>query len=83
VATHCGREASAARATRRPRTRDFVEGSNTPGMAGLAAKHCDSEVTVRRAWQGQWPSNAPRKASGHALTGNRRANKSDRTSEYE
>jgi hypothetical protein len=82
VATRRGREASAARAARRPRPRDFVEGSSAPGMAGPVAKRCDSEVTVRRAWQGQWPSNAPRRVSGRALGGNRRANKSDRTSGY-
>jgi len=69
-----GGEAAAAR---------LGEGTSTLRLVGTAAERRDSEAAARRAWQGQRLSGAPwrraraapRRASGCALGGGRRADK--------
>ena len=61
------------------------EGSSAPRLAGSTAERQDSEAAMRRAWQGQQLSGAPRRQprtaphrpSGRALGGDRLADKSD------
>jgi hypothetical protein len=77
VAARCRRDASGAR---------LGEGSSVSCRAKPVAERHDLEAAARRAWQGQRPSGAlqrwsraaPRRTSGRALRGGRRANKNDR-----